>query len=94
MGHEALEAEKKYPSGWKVGPLRCKNSQALLFLERTFLFLDLDCLTERSEVRQLSDLGKEKFSLGKETSPSSFSISEQPLSSSTEHIFYAGFFPL
>ena len=43
MGHEALEAEKKYPSGWKIGSLRCKNSQALLFLERIFLFLDLDC---------------------------------------------------
>ena len=34
---------KKYPSGWKIGYLRCKNSQALLFLERIFLFLDLDC---------------------------------------------------
>ena len=35
--------EKIYPSGWKIGSLRCKNSQALLFLERIFLFLDLDC---------------------------------------------------
>merc|ERR1711974_409469 len=35
--------EKIYPSGWKIGSLRCKNSQALLFLEIIFLSLDLDC---------------------------------------------------
>ena len=79
----------------KSSALRWKTSQALLFLEkafhfldRIFLFLDLDCLTSLRSVRQLSDLGNEKLSLGKETSPSSFSISEQPASSSTEHLFF------
>ena len=86
-GHEASEAEKMYPHCWKTFAPRWKTSQALLFLERAFHFLDLDCLTSLRSVRQLSDLGNEKLSLGKETSPSSFSISEQPISSSTEHLF-------
>ncbi len=104
-GHEASEAEKMYPHCWKTFAPRQKTSQALLFLERTFhfldrivLFLDLDCLTSLRSVRQLSnlekekfDLGNEKLSLGKETSPSSFSSSEQSLSSSTEHIFHLDF---
>ena len=70
------------------------SSELFLFLDQTFLFLDLDCLTSLRSVRQLSDLEKKslisekkKFPLGKETSPSNFSSSEQSLSSGTEHIF-------
>ena len=82
MGHEALEAEKKYPSGWKVGPLRCKNSQALLFLERIFLFLDLDCqnlATLGFDNCPISENGKSLAE--KATSALSFSTSEEVFSS-------------
>ena len=79
---------------WKTSGSFFSSSELFLFLDQTFLFLDLDCLTSLRSVRQLSDLEKKslisekkKFPLGKETSPSNFSSSEQSLSSSTEHIF-------
>ena len=85
-----LQRQKKcIRAAGKSSAPRRKTSQALLFLEkafhfldRIFLFLDLDCLTS------LRSVGNEKLSLGKETSPLSFSISEQPVSSSTEHLFH------
>ena len=65
-----------------------RKALRLFFSSRELFFSSIWTVwTSLRSVRQLSDLGKEKFSLRKETSPSSFSISEQPLSSSTEHIF-------
>ena len=67
-----------------------RKALRLFFSSRELFFSSIWTVwTSLRSVRQLSDLGKEKFSLRKETSPSSFSISEQPLSSSTEHIFHS-----
>ena len=74
--------EKIYPSGWKIGSLRCKNSQALLFLERIFLFLDLDCqnlATLGFDNCPISENGKSLAE--KATSALSFSTSEEVFSS-------------
>ena len=60
------------------------------------LFLDLDCQNLALLDFGMSDLEKEPFDLGienfalrNETSPSSFSTSEQVHSRGTEHIFLA-----
>ena len=46
---------------WKTSGSFFSSSELFLFLDQTFLFLDLDCLTSLRSVRQLSDLGKEKI---------------------------------
>ena len=60
------------------------------------LFLDLDCQNLASLDFGMSDLEKEPFDLGienfalrTETSPASFSTSEQVHSRGTEHIFFS-----
>ena len=68
--------------------LRKKSQRLFLFLEKTFIFINRDCLLSLLLARQLSNLGKRKFFLGKETSNSRLSLSEKPLSSSTELLFY------
>ena len=70
-----------------------KSLRLFLFLERTFPFLDhSEGLPKSRYARFLTsdlhyDLGKWKFSRGKETSPSWLCICEQPLSSSMELLF-------
>ena len=85
--------EKIYPSGWKIGPLRCKNSQALLFLEIIFLFLDLDCQNLATLGFDNCPISEKKNSLSEKKLRLRFFLSQSNRFPAAQNIQFFWFFP-
>ena len=87
-GSQGSRARENVSVLLKKVTLRQKKSQALLFLERIFLFLDLDCqnlATLGFDNCPISENGKSLAE--KATSALSFSTSEEVFSSCQEQLF-------